>query len=66
MERLECFSGSGDVTAEVVYANYGRKQDFEKLIELGVEVKGKIVIARYGGNFRAIKLNLQRQMVLQV
>jgi len=49
------FSGSGDVTAEVVYANYGRKQDFEKLIELGVEVKGKIVIARYGGNFRGYK-----------
>ena len=49
------FSGSGDVTAEVVYANYGRKQDFEKLKELGVEVKGKIVIARYGGNFRGYK-----------
>ena len=49
------FSGSGDVTAEVVYANYGRKQDFEQLKELGVEVKGKIVIARYGGNFRGYK-----------
>ena len=49
------FSGSGDVTAEVVYANYGRKQDFEQLKELGVEVKGKIVIARYGGNFRGFK-----------
>ena len=49
------FSGSGDVTAEVIYANYGRKQDFEQLKELGVEVKGKIVIARYGGNFRGYK-----------
>lgn len=49
------FSGSGDVTAEVVYANYGRKQDFDQLKELGVEVKGKIVIARYGGNFRGYK-----------
>ncbi len=49
------FSGSGDVTAEVVYANYGRKQDFEQLKELGVEIKGKIVIARYGGNFRGYK-----------
>ena len=49
------FSGSGDVTAEVVYANYGRKQDFEELKRLGVNVKGKIVIARYGGNFRGYK-----------
>ncbi len=49
------FSGTGDVTAEVVYANYGRKQDFETLKELGVEVKGKIVVARYGGNFRGFK-----------
>ena len=49
------FSGSGDVTSEVVYANYGRKQDFEELKRLGVNVKGKIVIARYGGNFRGYK-----------
>ena len=46
------FSGSGDITAEVVYANYGRKEDFEKLKSLGVDVSGKIVLARYGGNFR--------------
>jgi N-acetylated-alpha-linked acidic dipeptidase len=50
------FSGSGDVTAPVVYANYGRKEDFEKLEELGVSVKGKIVIARFGGNFRGHKV----------
>ena len=49
------FSGSGDVTAEVVYANYGRKEDFETLKSLGIEVSGKIVIARYGGNFRGYK-----------
>jgi len=49
------FSGSGDVTAEVVYANYGRKEDFEMLQELEVDVKGKIVLARYGGNFRGFK-----------
>jgi N-acetylated-alpha-linked acidic dipeptidase len=49
------FSGSGDVTAEVVYANYGRKEDFEMLQELGVDVEGKIVLARYGGNFRGFK-----------
>jgi len=49
------YSGSGDVTAQVVYANYGRKADFEKLAELGVSCQGKIVIARYGGNFRGYK-----------
>lgn len=49
------YSGSGDVTAEVVYANYGTIADFEKLKELGIDLKGKIVIARYGGNFRGFK-----------
>ncbi|MCH7396958.1 M28 family peptidase [Belliella sp. DSM 107340] len=49
------FSGSGDVTAEVVYANYGTKADFEKLKSLGIDIKGKIVLARYGGNFRGFK-----------
>src|SRR6056300_223389 len=54
-EGWNAFSGSGDVTAEVVYANYGRKEDFQMLKELGVDVKGKIVLARYGGNFRGFK-----------
>jgi len=49
------YSGSGDVTAEVVYANYGRIEDFEKLKELGVDTKGKVILARYGGNFRGFK-----------
>ncbi len=49
------YSGSGNVTAEVVYANYGTKEDFEQLTELNVSVEGKIVIARYGGNFRGFK-----------
>lgn len=49
------YSGSGSVTAEVVYANYGRREDFQKLKELGVDVTGKVVIARYGGNFRGYK-----------
>jgi N-acetylated-alpha-linked acidic dipeptidase len=50
------YSGSGDVTAEVVYANYGRKEDFEELQRLGVPVEGRIVLARYGGNFRGYKV----------
>ncbi|MCH7410390.1 M28 family peptidase [Belliella sp. DSM 111904] len=49
------FSGSGDVTAEVIYANYGTKADFQKLKDLGVDVRGKIVLARYGANFRGFK-----------
>src|ERR1039458_6050046 len=49
------FSPSGDVTADVVYANYGRPEDFKKLKELGVETKGKIAIVRYGANFRGVK-----------
>ncbi len=49
------YSGSGAVEAEVVYANYGRLEDFEKLLELGVDCTGKIIIARYGGNFRGYK-----------
>lgn len=49
------YSGSGDVTAEIVYANYGTKQDFERLRSIGVDCTGKIVIARYGGNYRGYK-----------
>ena len=49
------YSGSGDVTAEVVYVNYGTLNDFEKLSELGIDLTGKIALARYGGNFRGYK-----------
>jgi N-acetylated-alpha-linked acidic dipeptidase len=52
---FNAYSGSGDVTAEVVYVNYGVKADFEKLAEMGVDLKGKVAIARYGGNFRGFK-----------
>jgi N-acetylated-alpha-linked acidic dipeptidase len=54
-------SPSGDVTAEVVYANYGRQADFKRLAELGVSVKGKIVLVRYGGDFRGVKVYLAEQ-----
>jgi N-acetylated-alpha-linked acidic dipeptidase len=49
------YSGSGTVEAELVYANYGRKEDFEALARLGVDCTGKLVIARYGGNYRGFK-----------
>jgi N-acetylated-alpha-linked acidic dipeptidase len=50
------FSGSGDVTGEVVYANYGTRADYRALDSLGIDLEGKIVIARYGGNFRGFKV----------
>jgi N-acetylated-alpha-linked acidic dipeptidase len=58
------FSGmspSGDVEAEVVYVNYGTPEDFERLEKLGVEVRGKIVVARYGENFRGVKAFVAQQ-----
>lgn len=55
------YSGSGEATAPVVYANYGRKEDFDQLRKLGVDVAGKIVIARYGGNFRGYKAKYAEQ-----
>ena len=55
LKGWNAYSGNGEVTAEVVYANYGRKEDFEKLEELGIDITDKIVLARYGGNFRGYK-----------
>ena len=49
------YSGSGDVTGEVVYVNYGLVEDYARLDSLGVSVKGKVAIARYGRSFRGIK-----------
>jgi N-acetylated-alpha-linked acidic dipeptidase len=48
-------SPSGDVEADVVYANYGSPEDFQKLDQLKVDVRGKIVLVRYGQNFRGVK-----------
>jgi N-acetylated-alpha-linked acidic dipeptidase len=55
------YSPSGDVTAPVVYANYGTLADFKKLASLGVSVKDKIVLVRYGQNFRGIKVYIAQQ-----
>lgn len=49
------YAGSGEVEADVVYVNYGRKEDYEALVEAGFDLAGKIHIARYGGNFRGYK-----------
>jgi N-acetylated-alpha-linked acidic dipeptidase len=56
------YAPSGEVSAPVVYANYARPQDFESLRSLGVEVKGRIVLARYGEGYRGGKsLEAQRR-----
>ncbi len=49
------YAASGDVTAPVVYANYGLPNDYDELKKAGVDVKGKIVIVRYGNSFRGVK-----------
>jgi len=55
-------SASGDVTAQVVYANYGTVQDFKLLEKMGISVKGKIVLVRYGANFRGVKVMIAQQL----
>jgi N-acetylated-alpha-linked acidic dipeptidase len=54
-------SGSGDVTGEVVYANYGRLEDFDHLAAQHVDLHGKIVVVRYGQNFRGVKVYIAEQ-----
>src|SRR6266852_5403998 len=55
LPTFNAYSADGDVTADLVYANYGTPEDYEQLTKLGVDVKGKIVIARYGRSWRGIK-----------
>jgi N-acetylated-alpha-linked acidic dipeptidase len=49
------YSIDGDVTGQLVYVNYGVPRDYEELERRGIDVKGKIVLARYGGSWRGIK-----------
>ena len=56
-----CYSADGDVTAELVYVNRGVPADYEDLEKAGVDLKGKIVIARYGGSWRGIKPRLAQE-----
>ena len=55
LPTYNAYSADGDVTAPLVYVNYGVREDYEKLERLGVSVKGAIVIARYGESWRGIK-----------
>jgi N-acetylated-alpha-linked acidic dipeptidase len=49
------YSIDGDVTGDLVYANYGIPADYDELDRLGIDIRGKIIIARYGGGWRGIK-----------
>jgi N-acetylated-alpha-linked acidic dipeptidase len=55
------YSASGDVTAPIVYVNYGLPPDYALLAARGVDVRGKLVIARYGRSHRAVKLHTAEQ-----
>lgn len=55
------YAGTGEVTGQVVYANYGRLEDFQKLESLGIDCHGKVVLARYGGNYRGYKARYAEQ-----
>ncbi len=49
-------SKEGDVQGQLIYANYGRQEDYQELLALGTNFTGKIVITRYGGIFRGLKV----------
>ena len=55
LPSYNAYSIDGDVTAPLVYVNYGRPEDYEQLDRLGISVRGAIVIARYGQSWRGIK-----------
>ena len=61
---LPAFNGSSpscDLTADAVYVNYARPEDFKRLDDMHVSVAGKILLARYGMNFRGVKVYLAQQ-----
>ena len=58
LPTYNAYSRDGDVTAPLVYVNYGAPADYEQLAAMGVSVKGAIVIARYGQTWRGIKPKL--------
>ena len=55
LPSYNAYSADGDVTAELVFVNHGIPSDYEELERMGIDVKGKIVIAKYGGSWRGIK-----------
>ncbi|MGC2330325.1 MAG: M28 family metallopeptidase [Candidatus Acidiferrales bacterium] len=61
VRAFNIYSPSGEVTAPVVYANYGAPDDYRELASLGVSVEGKVVLARYGEGYRGIKAKLAQE-----
>src|SRR6476659_7880508 len=55
LPTFNAYSADGDVTADLVYVNYGIPEDYEQLGKQNIDVKGKIVLARYGHSWRGIK-----------
>lgn len=55
------YGANGNVTAQYVYVNYGTREDFEQLAALGVDIKGKIAVARYGAIFRGLKVKFAQE-----
>ena len=60
-EGFHGYSADGEVSAQVVYVNYGRPEDYEAIEKLGVSVAGKIVLARYGRLFRGLKVRIAEE-----
>ncbi|KAG6335106.1 hypothetical protein ID866_3975 [Astraeus odoratus] len=56
------FSRGGEAQGKLVYAKYGRKRDYDELVKSGVDLTGKIILARYGGNFRGLKVKRAQEL----
>ncbi|KAF4979161.1 hypothetical protein FZEAL_4589 [Fusarium zealandicum] len=55
-QAYHALTGSGNITAEYVYAGRGSREDFQRLLDLGVTLEGKIALAQYGGSNRGVKI----------
>lgn len=61
LPSFNAYSADGDVTGELVYVNYGIPEDYVQLAKMGIDVEGKIAIARYGRSWRGIKAKLAQE-----
>jgi len=61
LPTYNAWSADGNVSAQLVYVNYGLNEDYEELAKRGIEVKGRIVIARYGKSWRGIKPKIAQE-----
>jgi N-acetylated-alpha-linked acidic dipeptidase len=61
LPTFNAYSADGDVTGELVYVNYGIPEDYERLEEMGIDVRGKIAIVRYGRSWRGIKAKMAQE-----